>query len=391
MEEFEEEGMEEVVFEGDADTSGNAQDSGGDSGGRPGGKNAILPQEVKDKRIPRKCLNEIHLTLQKNNAKAALKDKMVSSKTQSNRTLNVMIFFKVLFYKKYKITTIYSLKPKHVTAVCHYLEEQKQLPSTITSMLTTMRTFCFWIGKAGMIGASEKYVKDPASVKRSMVTKSDKSWTGNDVNPEEIIEQIRAYRGGKEERVAVWVEQMFAFGLRIRESVMMRPGVGDKGEALYVREGTKGKRDRNVPLKTDWQRKVLERAKVVADKNSGRLGKRGLTVEQNIQHCYHVLRRLGITLADKGVSSHGLRHEYAHESHKELAGVEAPVKGGDISGLDRYAYREASLNLMERLGHSRASIGASYYGTRQGVRKQKVLEAGEAGKVGEAGGEKKGE
>jgi len=39
-----------------------------------------------------------------------------------------------------------------------------------------MRTFCGWIGKDGMVRESHHYVKDPASVKRTMVAQSDKSW-----------------------------------------------------------------------------------------------------------------------------------------------------------------------------------------------------------------------
>ena len=68
---------------------------------------------------------------------------------------------------------------------------------------------------------------------------------------------------------------------------------------------------------------------------------------------------------------HGLRHKYAQAQHLLMTGVEAPIKGGDISILSKNEYRLASIKVMETLGHSRASIGASYYGSRQGVRRQK--------------------
>jgi len=41
------------------------------------------------------------------------------------------------------------------------------------------------------------------------------------------------------------------------------------------------------------------------------------------------------------------------------------VRGGDISTVEKYRFHEASQQLMERAGHTRVSIGASYYGSRR--------------------------
>jgi integrase len=73
----------------------------------------------------------------------------------------------------------------------------------------------------------------------------------------------------------------------------------------------------------------------------------------------------GITLADGGVTAHGLRHQYMHESFKLLLEIEPPVRGGDMSKVEKHRYHEASQQLMERAGHTRVSIGASYYGSRR--------------------------
>jgi len=65
------------------------------------------------------------------------------------------------------------------------------------------------------------------------------------------------------------VEMCWAFGLRREETVEMRPGVGDNGDVLFVIDGTKGKRARNIPIRNELQRAVLEKAKLVADKKTG--------------------------------------------------------------------------------------------------------------------------
>jgi hypothetical protein len=57
---------------------------------------------------------------------------------------------------------------------------------------------------------------------------------------------------------------MEQFGLRIRESVLIKPKYSDSGTNLAIEEGTKGKRTRNVPILTGQQRIVLDRAAAIA-------------------------------------------------------------------------------------------------------------------------------
>ncbi len=371
---------------GSADAGGNDQSANRKSWvGRVNGKNATLPKSVLMQNIPKKVMHEIKEVMAANNKRGAIKDKSVGSKTQENRYQDVIIFFKILFHEGYRIETIKNLKQKHFHVVFRFMEKCKQSPKTIIMKVSTMRTFCGWINKPGMVSDTNKYVENAASVKSSMVCQVDKSWSGNNVDPMKILADVRSYRGGKEEVVAVWLEQCWAFGLRIRESVMMIPTIGDGGNALFVREGSKGGRDRNIPIRDEIQSRVLEKSKAIADKVTGFLGKRGDSVEQKLQHFYYIMRRVGVTLSQKGVTSHGLRHEYIQAQHKLLTGVDAPIKGGNISYLDKIEYREVSRALMFRMGHGRLSIGASYYGSRQGVRRQKNRNKGgnENNKTGE--------
>lgn len=327
--------------------------------GRVNGKNSEYRSGTH--RIPKRCHNEIELVLQQHRDKAAHKDKKVGSGTQDKRETVIKGFFSDLFHLRYKIESIHSLKQKHLVAVFNHLEDEGQSPSTIQNKISIMRVFCEWIGKYGMVGDSSLYVKDRASVRRSMVVREDKSWDGNGVDVMAKVEEVTK----KDKAVGMWLELCLAFGLRTREAIMSRPGMATEGPFFWIWEGTKGGRPRLVPIEDEVQVDVIQHARQLADGKTGYLGVRGKTYEQKRNRFYTVLKSCGITLSEAGVTAHGLRHQYMQESFKRLTGVDAPVKGGDLSELDRNELHVASQKLMERAGHTRVTIGASYYGSRR--------------------------
>jgi len=326
--------------------------------GRIGGKNS--EHRSGGAFISKKLLHQIEMVLNENSDKAAHKKKKVGSGTQSKRRTVIKGFFCDLLYLKFKIESIYNLKEKHLIAVFNFLEKQGQSPATIQNKISIMRVFCKWIGKDGMVRDSILYVKNKASVRRSTVVQEDKSWTGNGVDVLLLLAVITA----KDKVVAMWLELCWAFGLRISESVMLKPAMSHEGDFVWIREATKGGRPRVIPIENEIQRDVLQRAKQLGDGKTGFLGKRGKSMKSKRRRIYTVMESLGITLKDCGISAHGLRHEYMQESFKRLLGIDAPIKGGDLSQLEKTKLNVASLKLAERAGHSRASIGAAYYGSR---------------------------
>ena len=65
--------------------------------------------------------------------------------------------------------------------------------------------------------------------------------------------------------VRMSLELQRAFGLRREEAIKIRPDLADKGETLWLKPSwTKGGRAREVPIRTDAQRAVLERARALA-------------------------------------------------------------------------------------------------------------------------------
>lgn len=326
--------------------------------GRINGKNSIYRS---GSRIPKRCANEIEMILQAHRDKAALKDKKVSARTQDIRDTVIRGFFSDLFRLGYKIETIHNLKEKHLMAVFQHLEEQQQAPSTIQNKISIMRIFCEWIGKSGMVRQSTLYVKNPESVTRTMVVREDKSWEGKGIDILEMLPLIEQ----EDKHVALSLELCWAFGLRMREAIMLRPSVSKEGTFLWLREGTKGDRARVIPIENAIQTHVLERAIAMSDGKSGNLGVRGKTVKQKIRRFYTVMEKHGITLRDNDITAHGLRHQYMQQSFKNLLGIEPPVRGGNLSELNREELHLASQKLMERAGHTRVTIGTAYYGSRR--------------------------
>ncbi|MDH2916073.1 MAG: integrase domain-containing protein [Gallionella sp.] len=335
--------------------------------GRVDGKNSTYISG--SHRIPGNCHNEIELALQKNKDQAAHKDKKVGQGTQDKRRTVIRGFFSDLFHLGYKIESVHNLKEKHLIAVFNFLEEQGQSPSTIQNKISIMRVFCEWIGKNGMVRDSTLYVKDKTSVRRSMVVKEDKSWDGKGIDITGLLLKVAQ----EDKTVAMVLELCMAFGLRVKEAMMLRPSVCHEGEFLSVREGTKGDRPRFVPIENAIQKNVLERAKAMEDKKSGFLGERGLTFQQKRDRLYYVLKKCEVTLSENDITAHGLRHQYMQESFERLLGIQAPVKGGDLSLVDGDDLHLASQKLMERAGHTRVTIGASYYGSRR-ITKKAVIE-----------------
>ncbi len=312
-------------------------------------------------RLPKYCKNEIFVVFRNNRDLAARKQKKVGTSTQDKRESVINGFFSDLFFLKYKIKSIYHLKQKHLTAVFNFLEEQGQSPATIQNKISIMRVFCGWLGKNGMVLDSTLYVKDKSSVRRSMVAKEDKSWDGNGIDVLTKFPEIRKF----DETVSVILELCWAFGLRVKEALMLRPAIAYEGEFIWVREGTKGGRPRVIHIQNDIQRDVLERAKEISDKKTGFIGQRGKTYTQKCSRFYYVMKVCGITLSESHITAHGLRHQYMQERFKQLFGIDAPVKGGDLSQIDKDEFHLGSMKLSEEAGHTRVTIGASYYGSRR--------------------------
>jgi len=288
------------------------------------------------------------------------RSKGVGNLTKKARAYVIFQFFKDIKAEGYPIKNIFNLDQRHVQAAVRVWLRQELAPSTIQSRLSHLRWLACGIGKGGLILDPEKYGVEPHHIERVYVAQSDKSWSGKDVISEELIKAA----SNKDMWVGIQLELMSAFGLRVRESVLMRPRYSDCGPSLTVEEGTKGGRTRVVPIRTPEQRDVLDRAKQMSLLSArGALVPPGKDPSQAINRLYYVCRLLGITKAQLAITPHGLRHQYANDRYEEVSGMASTVRGGPVE-YDRAADERGRQAVTQELGHARLSITASYTGAR---------------------------
>jgi len=186
-----------------------------------------------------------------------------------------------------------------------------------------------------------------------------------------VLEKVTAY----DEYVGVQLEVMIAFGLRRKEAVMFDPRLAEvpahalpasAGDTPYlaflrIKRGTKGGRLRFTAIRNEDQRVALAKAKALA-RHHGHIGRPGLTLKQALRRFSDVLRAVGVTRRELGVTPHGLRHDFAADLYLEIAKVEPPIRGGSI---DAHTMNTAYLEVARQLGHGRPGISGAYLGTRK--------------------------
>jgi hypothetical protein len=153
-------------------------------------------------------------------------------------------------------------------------------------------------------------------------------------------------------------------GLRSKEASLLdaRSALIEARErgAITVTEGTKGGREREVPITSEHQIQTLERAAEIQGE-----GKNLIPSDQTWKEWRDGGLRDGREAIQEAIGGHGyhdLRAAYACERYKALTGHDAPVLGGRIE--DRDLDREARMEISEELGHGRIDVVAEYLGGR---------------------------
>ncbi|MBW4652478.1 MAG: integrase domain-containing protein [Kaiparowitsia implicata GSE-PSE-MK54-09C] len=295
--------------------------------------------------------------LKEHNRIKATDGTVASFETQEKRSNVLFAAFTDLRSMGYKLDDVKQLKGRHVEALGKHWLEKGLSASTLQNNLSTLRTFSQWIGKEGMVEGAARYFQN-GEASRTSINTEDKSWSARGVNFEAKLTVIRAL----DERVALQVELQAIFGLRVKESVMLRPHLADKGTYLAVSIGTKGGRDRTVPIDTEQKRELLDRVKAFTNKRTASTADPALSLKQALSRYSRVIRSAGITKASTGITSHGVRHNYANDLYKKHTGIDSPVRGGSPGEIDRELDRAARIQVSEELGHSRETATTHYLG-----------------------------
>jgi len=175
---------------------------------------------------------------------------------------------------------------------------------------------------------------------------------------------INEMNGQGNERVAVIAQLAMDLGLRSKEASLMNAKAAleqaQSQGTVSVSDGTKGGRERTVPITSERQIQALKNAASIQGNHRSLVPS-----DQSWKGFRGGELRNGRETVAQGTGSrgiHDLRATYAAERYQAIVGHPAPCNGGKIE--DRQADLEARQQIAEELGHGRISVVSAYIGGR---------------------------
>ncbi len=201
-----------------------------------------------------------------------------------------------------------SLRPKHVEALVKQWLDSGIAIGTVKNRMSAIRWWAGKVNKQNVVARSNAHYGLPCrqyanGTNRGKELETDKLEKITDPNV----------------RMSLILQR--EFGLRREEAIKIRPALADKGDTLWLKASwTKGGRAREIPIRTESQKRVLANAKALAGNDSLIPSDKNYKKQKN---CYEgQCIRVGLS------RMHGLRHAYAQRRFAELAGFKAPLAGG---------------------------------------------------------------
>ena len=239
-----------------------------------------------------------------------------------------------------------SLKPKHIEALITYYQDNGLADGTIKNRLSVIRWWSEKINKQNVVAKDNTYYGIGS---REFVTNHSKSTELDDKKLNAIADPFI--------QVSLLLQKVF--GLRREEAIKFIPIYADQGKFIRLKASwCKGGKAREIPVRNDEQRWVLDRARLVAGQGS--------LIPQSYQYIQQ-LKLYERETAKVGLSRmHGLRHRYAQIRYQHLTGWAAPACGGkssrEFNEDEKSKDRLARLAISQELGHEREQITAVYLG-----------------------------
>ena len=239
-----------------------------------------------------------------------------------------------------------SLKPKHIEALVKQWQEKNLSIGTIKNRMAAIRWWSAKINKQNVVAKSNEHYGIPD---RRFVTNENKA---KDITQQQLSKI-------KDEHVRMSLELQRAFGLRREEAMKFQPSYADQGKYIRLKASwTKGGKPRTIPVRTEAQRAILDKARDLAGFGS--------LIPPNRSYVHQLRVYEGNTLRAGLSQLHGLRHAYAQERYEELTGWHCPATGGPDSKLltpeQKEQDRDARLTISQELGHEREQVTAAYLG-----------------------------
>lgn len=246
----------------------------------------------------------------------------------------------------YRHMSVQSLKPKHIEALVKRWQSEALSAGAMKNRLAVIRWWAQKVNRQNVVARSNDHYGIP---NRQFVTNTSKAKI---LNAQELDRVRDPY-------IRLSLELQEVFGLRREEAIKFIPHFADEGDQLRLKASwTKGGKERVIPIRTDQQREVLDRAH--------RLAGRGSLIP-SAKNYRQQLRVYEAETARAGLSKmHGLRHAYAQARYQHLTGWACPAAGGptanQLSAEQRKQDYQARLTISRELGHAREQISAVYLG-----------------------------
>jgi site-specific recombinase XerC len=266
--------------------------------------------------------------------------------TQADRERALSLIADQLHLEGYRHLRATSLKAKHVESLVRRWQTEGLSAGTMKNRMTQLRWWAEKIGKPNILARGNAAY---GIVDRVYVTNLSK---GRELSEDQLARVSDPYS-------ALSLRFQAEFGLRRQESILIRPEGADQGERLLLQASwTKGGRAREIPIRTQAQRTLLDEAKTLAGKGS--LIPESLRYKDQLERFKSQCRQAGIH------NVHGLRHQYAQTRYREETGWACPACGGPTSRqltLEQKALdQEVRLMISQEMGHGREQVTAVYLG-----------------------------
>ncbi len=280
----------------------------------------------------------------------------------------------------YEPTSLKRLKPKHFRALLRLWERKGLKGGTMQNKMAAMRAVCRALKKLDCIPDDPAQIlDDPSRYRAVTVAREDKSFSANNVDIVEVVDAVCA----KDPRVALILVFQATYGLRTKEAIMLRPHEAHQGDHLLVTYGTKGGRPRTIPL-YDFDADYSDEHKAVVlwnlRENKLRLqvielamnlippGSSIIPVEYTLKTYRRYVRYVmekygGLTKKRRGVTPHGLRHEYLLLRAATASQAISPLRrAGELAREDVIRERVGRQVAALDAGHHDLRTTAAYYG-----------------------------
>jgi site-specific recombinase XerC len=261
-----------------------------------------------------------------------------SAATQANRAHMLSLIANQLYALGYKKLHATELKGRHVNALVKAWQRQGLAPGTMKNRLAVLRWWAEKVGRAWVLARDNSHYGIP---ERQYVATTSKACT---VTARDLAQVRDPYV-----RMSLALQQ--AFGLRRAEAMKCQPAYADRGDHLVLKASwAKGKKAREIPIRTPEQRAVLDRAHRLAGRGS--LIPADRTYIQQLKLYERQTAAAGLHHLD------GVRQAYAQQRYQELTGWPAPAAGGPphtaLTPTQQVQDAAARRTIGQELGHTQA-------------------------------------